>query len=237
MFLISGGCSFSECYSDYTKTWPIHLSRFLKCQHKSLALGSQGNGLIMRKLIHYIETVKHLYKDTLVAIMWSGPGRHDVFKSDIKNLECYSKDDSIMQNPTFIDTTHPGGWVITNHHWKDFYSKTYHDVFYDPIESQLKTVEYMLHTQWYLERKSIPYVMMCYTSHTLDADFLVHPEVLYLYKQLDLTKFADTTGCYEWCKENTNISFPEHDNHPNTEQHRLYTENVIIPHLKSRGII
>jgi hypothetical protein len=53
--LITGGCSFSECVSTNIDTWPRHLARALpEYTHISTGLGSQGNGLISRRVIYEV---------------------------------------------------------------------------------------------------------------------------------------------------------------------------------------
>ena len=52
--LITGGCSFSECRS-HAGTWPRHLADALpNYEHVSTAMGSQGNGLISRRVIYQV---------------------------------------------------------------------------------------------------------------------------------------------------------------------------------------
>lgn len=234
MLLITSGCSFSE-YRTLTKTWPKHLAEKIGYKHQPLGLSSQGNGLIMRKLIHYIESNDIIPEETLVAIMWSGPSRQDFFNSCVKNISKNINND-VLENPTYLDKTHEGGWVIMNHHWEDLYSKTYYNYFSDPVYYQLLTLEYILHTQWYLERKNIPYIMMCYTNEVFSHDCTNHPELFHLYNQIDFTKFVDIKGCYEWCLTKTNILFVNNDNHPTEDHYEVFTDEVIIPYLKIRGL-
>ena len=110
--LITSGCSFSETLVE--ETWPIHLQRMLVDETNfsaqnlmSLGLGSQGNGLISRKIIHGVHEQLKVRKpeDILACIMWSGPTRHEQYSSDrdvILRLKHGSNSDQWMINPTRV---------------------------------------------------------------------------------------------------------------------------------------
>ena len=127
--LITGGCSFSECISVHIDTWPRHLARCLSGYHHiATAMGSQGNGLISRKIIYAI--ANHLDHDLLVGIVWSGPDRHDFYLDQPPELENNS---GWMQNPTAVNPDSQGGWVVLNHQWSMPLAKTYYTHFHDRI--------------------------------------------------------------------------------------------------------
>ena len=66
--LLTGGCSFSECISEWIDTWPRHLARHLSdYQHISTGMGSQGNGLISRRIIFQVTELlkKHKTQEVL----------------------------------------------------------------------------------------------------------------------------------------------------------------------------
>lgn len=71
--LVTAGCSFSECESEWIDTWPRHLAKNFT-NHISLGRGAVGNGYISRAVIH---TVNRTNPD-IVAIMWSGWDRIDL---------------------------------------------------------------------------------------------------------------------------------------------------------------
>lgn len=235
MILVTSGCSFSECISEHIDTWPRHLARSLVSEHVSLGLGSQGNGLIMRKLLYRLEQLKDRHDDILVGIMWSGPNRNDFYCDQHVWLSKQEKESQGAQmNPTGVV---PGWnrWMIMNHNWQDRYSKTYYENLYSQAWSNVQTLEYMLHTQWYLERNRIRYFMTTYMHLEIFED--TNPDVKWLADQVDRSKFLPVTGCYEWCRDNTDIKFDPDDKHPSTEQHRLFTEQVIMPYLTANSLV
>lgn len=234
MILITSGCSFSECISSpHLNTWPIHLANSLNAEHYPVAMGSQGNGLISRRLIYKVtELLKtHDSSELLVGIMWSGPDRHDFhtevgFKHNI---------DGWIENPTSVV---PGydNWVILNHGWINDYARLYYSTFYTQVGAYIYTYEHILRTQWFLKQHNIKYFMVPYTSYVFDIK--EDEQVKHLYDMIDFNEFLPVVGEYEWCRDYSGIDFPVlGDNHPGSEQHQAFTERVIIPHLKDKGYI
>ena len=78
--LVTGGCSFSECESEWIDTWPRHLANRLDVSHYSLGKGSVGNGYISRAVIYQTNELLKTYNanDILVAIMWTSWDRIDL---------------------------------------------------------------------------------------------------------------------------------------------------------------
>lgn len=237
--LITGGCSFSECVSSFQHTWPIQLAKILHptWQHKSSAMGSQGNGLISRRIIYrVIEELKTTKpEDMLVGIMWSGPDRHDYYRTgDIY----FDKLQPWFENPTKFVKDTPGYWVILNGHWDDTISRNYYTNFHEYEGSLIYTLEHILRVQWFLKQHNIKYFMTTYTSQVLPDIIKSHPEIEYLHKQIDFDKFLPVTGEYDWCIDYMPNDFPyPNDNHPGIEQHTAFTEQVIIPFLKKKQYI
>lgn len=235
MILVTSGCSFSDCDLDDIDTWPKHLQSYLQCEHYSYGLKSQGNGLIMRKALYKCDELLRSHKpgDLLVGIMWSGPDRFDFYKDEHVELENV---DNWRQNPTKFIPGDNGSWIIVNHNWQTDYAHYYYKYFHNSVYSQWQTLEYVLHAQWYLEKNKIPYFMMTFKDDVLPSDLMTHPELGWLYRQIDLTKFADPYGCMNWCRHNTKEHYKTTMFHPNTEQHRQYTNQVIIPYLQKHNI-
>lgn len=229
--LVTGGCSFSECISHWIDTWPRHLAKNLPdYQHISTAIGSQGNGLISRRIIYQIiELLKHHSPaDLLVGIMWSGPNRYEVYKS---NIPTRVKED-LQENPTNFISGSNGSWTILNHNWNDDTSKIYYKYFYDHIGSLVNTYEHILRVQWFLKLHNIKYFMSTYTDEVFPDIEKTHPSTKHLYDQIDFSRFLPIAGEYEWCRDYSGLDFPiPGDNHPSSEQHKKFTEQVILPFL------
>lgn len=233
--LITGGCSFSECVSPWSYTWPRHLANLLIDRHHiSTAMGSQGNGLISRKLIFQIQ--KNLANnDILVGVVWSGPDRHDFYVDRKLSL---INTDGWMENPTTVVDDSPGNWIITNPWWSNNYSTDYYKIFHSSHGSLIYSYEHIIRTQLFLEKHNIKYFMSTYTSEVFPKEHLDHPEIRYLYDMIDQTKFLPVDGIHEWCRDYSGLEFPlKGDNHPSGEQHNLFTKKVIIPFLKDKKYI
>ena len=78
--LVTAGCSFSECESEWIDTWPSHLAKRLDVPHYSLGKGSVGNGYISRAVIYQTNELLKTYdaSDILVAVMWTSWDRIDL---------------------------------------------------------------------------------------------------------------------------------------------------------------
>ncbi len=225
--LITSGCSFSECISAHIDTWPRHLARLLPdYSHISKAMGSQGNGLISRGIIYEVnEQLKtNESEDLLVGIVWSDPSRHDFYLEPARHLNSFKHNtDGWIENPTgFI----PGikNWVLINSNWKSEYSKEWYMNFHSDIGQYITTLEHILRTQWFLEKHNIKYFMSTHTSHVLPVDLQHEPSTAHLYDQIDFTRFLPIEGIADWCGTG--------GEHPSTEQHKQFTEEVIMPFIE-----
>lgn len=231
--LITGGCSFSECISKHIDTWPRHLAKVLpEYNHISTGMGSQGNGLISRKIIYQVtEALKTtLPDDILVGIMWSGPDRHDFYANkDVLFTSDQHTENMWMENPTKFIKDSKGAWVILNHHWNLDLAKMHYRYFHNTIGAEINTYEHILRVQWFLKLHNIKYFMSTFTSGVLNPVFKNHPDIKHLHNQIDFDNFLPVTGEYEWCNldsKKTGIL------HPTSEQHFEFTQQVILPHIK-----
>ena len=58
--------------------------------------------------------------------------------------------------------------------------------------------------------------------------------ILSLKKQINFANWLPVEGEYDWVKDNSKFPSTDNDIHPTTEQHKEFTENIIIPWLKNR---
>ena len=232
--LITSGCSFSECRS-HAGTWAKHLADALpNYQHISTAMGSQGNGLISRRVIY--QTTQALKQtraeDILVGIMWSGPDRHDYYTT---TPPIVYKEDLWMENPTRFVPNGQGAWNIVSPGWRMPAAANYYVNFHDQIAQYIYTLEHVLRTQWFLKSLGIRYFMSTYTSAVLSDIVKTHNDTQHLYELLDTSAFLPVTGEYEWCRDWSGLSFPmPNDPHPSVEQHQAFVKQIILPFLKER---
>ncbi len=233
--VITCGCSFSE--TRYVQTWPIHFSaQFPNYKHIDTGMASQGNGLISRTCIYKVSEALKTSKpeNIIVGVMWSGPDRHDFYRDEPDGLsKSYRRNtEGWNENPTGFINDHKH-WFIANHYWKTRQAQVYYKYLHSFTGSLILTLEHMLRTQWFLEKNNIKYFMSTYMDHTLPINYITHnPSTSHLYDLLDMSKFLPVGGMGEWCRENTNLPFTEDDQHPSSEQHKVFTDNVIMPFWK-----
>jgi hypothetical protein len=228
VILLSSGCSFSFKEIEFTK-WPEWTSDYIGAEHICVGMGSQGNGLIFKKAVHKLsELLKTVAADDiLVGIMWSHPSRGEVFVDDYLNAHTTVPND--IENPRRIPDNSRSGWAMTNAEWTDKQSRHFYKYNNDEVYFMIRSLEYMLHMQWILKYHRIKYFMSTYTGRVFEN--LQHPSVSYLYDMLDKTHFLPVDGELDWCIEHSTTAIPN-SNHPSTEQHKEFTQQVILPFLK-----
>jgi hypothetical protein len=241
--LITGGCSFSD---PRYNTWPNFLSDHLNdFQTVHTGMGSQGNGLISRKIIYSLQKCLAQGADPrniLVGVMWSGPSRYDLFSdtSPPGYNDSSNKELSLYENPTkFVEENKEKQWYIFNHHWqKTYFNNTYYKMYHNEIMHQILTLENILRLQWFFKSMNIRYFMSCYTSKVFFKPILDHPEIKYLYDLVDFDNFLPVDGEYEWCRDYSSFAFPNLDDmHPGPDQHRDFVEKIIVPWLTEKKFI
>lgn len=234
--LITSGCSFT----DPSFAWPYQLSNKCDFDLINVALPSQGNGLISRKLLHKLENLPFLKlsEDMVVGIMWSGISRYERF---IDSGDEYVGPPYLAYNPTSVVTKDERNWRLMSHEWiKSEDCVIYYGTFHNIISSTIQTIEHILRTQWYLDICNIKYFMSTFMDIFSEPEIINHPEVRYLYDMIDFSKFLPVRGFFEWNKENyieEGFDDLKTDQHPNEFGNIKFTEEVIIPHLTKNSII
>ena len=234
--LITAGCSFTQ-YPNKDTSWSYHLSSHLGCETLYLGQGAAGNGIISRHVIFQTLEALKKYKpnEILVGIMWSGANRYDFYNTNNvphHHIEIGSEN---YRNPVKINKDH--NFYILSTHWDDDSTKNYFANFYDEVGSYLYTIENILRVQWFLKLHSIPYFMTKFSKNVLPDDgknqlIKNHSDIKYLYDQIDFTNFLNVNNCEDWARFESGLDFARPpDPHPSTEQHKAFTERVIIPHL------
>lgn len=241
--LVASGCSFT--FENWN--WPTYTAYGLGLGENlvNVGMGSQGNGIIARKLLFTLNNLLQTEKpeDIIVGVMWSGVDRHDEYISvgghhTPPDMSRWQDINGFMENPTSI-TSHDvrKNWVIMNPHWKDEYSTTWYKLFHSYVGSWVKTLESILLVQYFCKEKGIRYFMTTYMDifEHFDKNDL---DLSYLYEQIDFTNFIPIKGCYEWVKTNCGTKgLPEGDGiHPTAYGHERFTKDVIIPFLKGEEI-
>ena len=141
-----------------------------------------------------------------------------------------------MKNPTKFIPDSASRWTILNQGWTIPLAKNYYRHFHDMIGQYIYSYEHILRTQWFLKLHNIKYFMSTYTNEVLQET--THPDVKHLHDQIDFKQFLPVTGEYEWCRDYSGLDFTvKGDNHPSSEQHQLFTEQIILPFLKEKQYI
>ena len=256
MILVTGGCSFSETISPWITTWPKHLENYInpKSAHHT-GLGSGGNGLISRSIIYRVSQLlkQNNSEDLLVGIMWSGPDRHEIFvdKNDVTETITHGmtipgengKSLGVYNPYNFIDKDDDHSWLLLHpHNSGDTRSKVWYKHLHNNIGAYINTLEHILRTQWFLKSHNIKYFMTTYTREVLPKTLSNSiPELLsenkhtkHLYDLVDFDRFLPVEGEYEWCRDKSGLQFPnKNDPHPSSDQHQLFTKEVIVPFLSN----
>jgi len=233
MILITSGCSFSMTSQNipgpekHRLSWPDYLNDSIKGSKLiSKAMGSQGNGLISKSIIY--EVSKQLKEcsadDLLVGIMWSGTDRHEIL---FQGPPLEPKADSTVENPTgFIKNEK--NWQILNPWWENGKSSVYYKHIHSPLAGNIRTLEHILRTQWFLDKYKVKYFMTTFK----DLHIASETETNYLKDLIDWSKFLPIPGMYEWCIEQTHKYYYaglDESNHPTSESYEKFVKEVILP--------
>jgi hypothetical protein len=240
--LLTAGCSFSECinydrnHNADNQTWPIFLRNHLAVSHVSEAMGSQGNGLISRRVQYRLSQLLKQYApdEILVGIMWTGRDRFEFYFE--QPVEFTTNIDGWIENPTSVTDQDPGGWVILNPHWKHEHNAPFYRHYYNETAAQLYTIEHILNCQRYLDLTGVKYFFTQAFDSTFNDFYRANPTCDYLWQQIAWSKFLPVRSEYHWVKENCPNT--DVDNfHPHPWQHEKFVQQVIVPHLINGKII
>ena len=243
---ISGGCSGSFTHPTYShRSWPVHVAQLLGCEHQDVALPSQGNGMISRRVIYAVEqALKSMpAQDIIVGIFWTDMNRHEFYND--QNVTDWV-DQFHWGNPTSIKMYDPSltqrdkNWVMLHPQYTKEYSATYYRMYHSFIDSQIRTCEHVLRTQWYLDKNKIRYFMGTYTLNTFGKEFIDHPEISWLYSQINQNTFIPIAGMLDWGNQQTDPDLkynPDDLYHLNTPQSKAFTDQIIWPFLKEKNYV
>lgn len=242
--LVVSGCSFT--FEDWN--WPRFLGECYGLSLKDIVnvgMGSQGNGLISKKLIYAVtkELETQNPKDLMVGIMWSGVDRVDFHSENNYNSGNWGNNGHIsnISNPTNV--AEEKKWYVLNPGWglnKDSHPlmDNYYEHYHSNVGAMVNTIQCILITQWFLKEKKVPYFMTTYMDifNMYDKEFLNNPEIKYLYDLIDFSKFLPIRGCFEYIKTNFPEGMPECNNeydghHPLENGHKFFSENAIAPFI------
>ena len=237
--LIVGGCSFT--FEPWNCPGPT--SEELDLNLINVGMGSQGNGLISKKVIYTVEQQLKIKKseEIIVGIMWSGFDRHEIY---IENPKKYINIDGWIENPTSIIDGYKN-WLILNCNWKIEEAEMWYTNFHTNISATIESIKNILFTQLYLEKRNIKYFMTTFVDvFDLWKHEINNVEVKYLYDMIDFNNFIPIKGCAEWVRENyLEIGFTDpikaayELHHPNSDGHKKFAKDVVVPYLKEKKYV
>lgn len=241
--LITSGCSFSypAFFSEHVITWTRHLHALIP-EYNAIyhGTGSQGNGLISRRVIY--EVTRQLNQgidpdDILVGIMWSGSDRHDIYNPEIAQHLKDQPRENWVENPIGFVSGEENNWLILSPSWQFKENVAYYRYIHDIIGGTVLTMEHILRTQWFLDQQKIKYFMTTFTDEVLSPACVYHPECKYLYDQIDFSNFLPVSSEHTWVHQSS-LPFPDAGyNHPNNAQHKLFVDEIVYPWLVEQGYI
>ena len=134
-----------------------------------------------------------------------------------------------------------GGWFITNGSVRDgvkFLTEFFMMAKDSPGVAPTHTsIENIIMLQSFCKLKGIQLYQQFYSTHTLgDIErYKDHQIIEYLYKQLDEKSIVSRTSMYDYLAHDVNNFKSNTDHHPGGLGHKIWTHEVLIPHLKQKG--
>ena len=217
--VITHGCSFTRYKWD---SWPKFLSWFEQdIDVRNFGFSASSNETIARGVINSALKYKNIHK---MYIMWSGSDRYEVIRDKEEKLEhelaTYSRFD-----PDFNWCVWFGGHPDKKQH------ENYQRHFLNERHNWFRTLENILYTQMFLDKRGIDYTMMIYKKDVLRHKNLSNAENA-LYKQINWKKFKfykENLGLYEFAQELYPEQYAEDsDNHPLPFTHYKWVKDIIV---------
>ena len=245
-------------YAEHEK-WVSSLAKILGANIYNYGRNSSGNSLISRQAIFGVSQLLKRGvdpKDIVCGVEWSGPDRHDFMLESRKDINdrLFLMDappipvDSLDRAKQIKFAPGKATWLILNASWSeaDPFADLYYNNFFSAVGGKTNTFEKILATQHYLESVGVKYFFTVMSEDTLLLENHYKEDVQYLYDLIDFTKFLPIKGMYEWCRDvclPQGMEWLEHERrttsikHPTAEMNRMFTTEVIVPYLKTKGYI
>ena len=215
--LLTSGCSFTESENS---AWPVYLARYWSVPLTNVAMGSQGNALISRRLLFALDRLLAAGVRPRVCVMWSGWSR-----TETMSLTGPYHTNAMRENPTTAG--HDPVWRIHNPHFNDTATVNVYRALPDEHLIYV-SLEHILRTQWRLQQLGIDYLFMLYKGDALPTQALITADHQGLLAQFDWTRWI-TEPMWEWCNTRSGITMLRNDDHPRRSHHRLWAESVAAP--------
>lgn len=242
--LIVSGCSFTEEVKP-RMTWASHVKNHFQIEnYVNLGRAAAGNFYICNSVIDEIQSKNYKPEETLVLVMWSGPGRIDLRMSyDILSLLQYPyKQVSYELDKNYIFSAGlTNSWTLYPEVKKIFQSLY---VNHDHYSLARETLMHITNLENFLKVNQMQYRFMSFCNVWDDKNESISfgcPTLGHFARgtaALDKINFknwifADSqkTCIFEYCEK---FNLLEQDRgHPNREGHKKFAEEVIIEYFKN----
>jgi hypothetical protein len=231
MDLITFGCSFTR--DNYQATWANVLASELGLTLDNRAERGSGSEFVVNRILASDLT------DSVVAVMWPSADRIDLWADHTvphlqSDLGYAAWLDGVQ--PEFVNLqgarSQTTGFNL-NGNWPRGYKEYYYKYLYSSYQSAHSLYRNIITAQLYLDRISVPYVMM--SSITLTnplimwkTPFEIEPAI---YNKINLDRFVTgSEGFINWCISNRKSFMNKW--YPTEQTHADYCQQFILPKAK-----
>ena len=215
---IAHGCSFTRykwpCWPAYVPWFNGGITMINKGRSAS------GNETISRGVIN--SAMKHK-EIAHVYIMWSASDRYEVITHE-KGEDDRSEMTYRVWDDDFNWSVYYGGHRDKDKN--DFFRRH----FWNEEHQYYRTLEHILRTQMFLDKKQIPYTMMLFRKNVLRHDCKSESEQA-IYNSIDWTKFKfynDNGGLWEFAEEHFAQYYLKGESHPPPIAHYYWVKDIMF---------
>ena len=245
---IANGCSFTEHVhhpSRMTKTWATYLAEELAIEnHVNLASSGAGNDYICHSTINYLEANDFDPKETLVMVMWSGPGRIDMpLSQDWYNHFKFGEYSCCKTDGTsrWISSGGIGGDWPDNSIRKNIFDHLYKIT--DPVDLSMQSLRYFILLESYLKQQGYKFLFTSFINYwdttkqypgvavaEYNIGWLCRDQPI--FKNFDFSNWLfinanrDTICEFAWDDQSNG------DAHPRDEMHQRFAREILLPRVQ-----
>jgi hypothetical protein len=120
-----------------------------------------------------------------------------------------------------------------NHGWRRMEAnRMYYDLMFDDVGSVIYTIEHILRVQWFLKQHNVNYFMTFFVDGVIPDYLKTDPDIKYLYDMIDFSNFLPVSSEAGYLGHG--IYYSEH---PSSDEHKKFTDNVVYPYLIEKKYI
>ena len=215
---IAHGCSFTRykwpCWPAYVPWFNGGITMLNKGRSAS------GNETISRGVIN--SAMKHSEIDH-VYIMWSGTDRYEVVTKE-QGVDDRGEMTYRVWDDDFNWSVYYGGHKDSD---KNYFFRKH---FWNEEHQYYRTLEHILRTQMFLDRKQVPYTMMLFKKDVLNENFYSESERA-IQKEINWDRFLfykDKGGLWDFAEDNYKEYYVPGESHPPPIAHYHWVKDVMF---------